>query len=171
MPDIDIDFDEDGRDKILEWVVKKYGKKRVAHIITMGTMAPKMAIRDVARVLGIPLSEADRLAKMVPDKAKNFKTAYDLSKDFNNERKKASGTVAKMLQYAEILDGSARQTGIHACGTIIGREDLENYVPLMTVRDAKLYVTQYEGKYVEDIGLLKMDFLGLRTLSIIPRCT
>ncbi len=167
MPDIDIDFDEDGRDKILEWVAEKYGKKRVAHIITMGTMAPKMAIRDVARVLGIPLSEADRLAKMVPDKAKNFQKAYELSPDFKKERENASGMIEKMLQYAETLDGSARQTGIHACGTIIGREDLENYVPLMTVKDAKLYVTQYEGKYVEDVGLLKMDFLGLRTLSII----
>ena len=167
MPDIDIDFDEDGRDKILEWVAKKYGEKRVAHIVTMGTMATKMAIRDVARVLGIPLSEADRLAKMVPDKAKNFKNAYELSEEFKKERENASGMIEKMLQYAETLEGSARQTGIHACGTIIGRDDLENYVPLLKVKDAKLFVTQYEGKYVEDIGLLKMDFLGLRTLSII----
>ena len=167
MPDIDIDFDDDGREKVLEWVAKKYGAKRVAHIVTFGSMAPKMAIRDVARVLSIPLSEADRLAKMVPDKAKNFKKAYELSPDFKEERQKATGEIKNMLEYAEILDGSARQTGVHACGTIIGRDDLENYVPLMVAKDAKLYVTQYDGRFVEQIGLLKMDFLGLRTLSII----
>jgi len=167
MPDIDIDFDDDGREKILEWVANKYGEKRVAQIVTFGSMAPKMAIRDVARVLSVPLSEADRFAKMVDPKAKNFPDAYKKSPDFKKEREKASGEIKKMLELAEALDGSARQTGVHACGIIIGREDLENYVPLMHAKDAKFTVTQYDGKFVEDIGLLKMDFLGLRTLSII----
>ncbi|MBN2663227.1 MAG: DNA polymerase III subunit alpha [Bacteroidales bacterium] len=167
MPDIDIDFDEDGRDKILRWVADKYGHKRVAHITTFGTMAPRMAIRDVARVLKLPLSEADRIAKTINEKANNFKKAFNLSPDFVKIKKEAFGEVARTLEYAETLDGSVRQTGIHACGTIIGRDDLENYIPLMEVKDASLYVTQYDGGFVEDVGLLKMDFLGLRTLSII----
>jgi len=167
MPDIDIDFDDDGRDKILKWVAEKYGNKRVAHITTFGTMAPRMAIRDVARVLKVPLSEADRIAKTIDEKANNFTKALKLSPDFVKIKNEALGDVAKTLEYAETLDGSVRQTGIHACGTIIGREDLDNYIPMMAVKGAKLQITQYDGNFVEDVGLLKMDFLGLRTLSII----
>ncbi len=167
LPDIDIDFDDDGRDKILKWVADKYGQKRVAHIVTFGTMAPKMAIKDVARVLQVPLSEAEKYTKAINDKANNFKTAYELSSDLVAMKKEATGDMKQTIELAEILDGCNRQTGVHACGTIIGREDLENYVPLMTAKDATLFVTQYEGSHVEDIGLLKMDFLGLKTLSII----
>ncbi len=168
MPDIDIDFDDDGREKILKWVSEKYGKKRVAHIVTFGSMAPKVSIKDVARVLKVPLSIADRITKTINDKANTFKKAFDLSPDFVKEKKEATGDVAKTLVYAETLAGSIRQTGVHACGTIIGRDDLENYIPLMFSKDASLAVTtQFDGKYVEDVGLLKMDFLGLRTLSII----
>jgi len=167
MPDIDIDFDEDGRDDILRRVAKKYGEKRVAHICTFGTMATKMAIRDVGRVLGVPLYETDRIAKMVPDKAKNIKDAYEKSKELKEIRENAEGQIAKMLDFVEVLEGNIRQTGVHACGTIIGRDDLENYIPLMKANNADLYVTQYEGTLVEPVGLLKMDFLGLRTLSII----
>lgn len=168
MPDIDIDFDEDGREKVLDWVVEKYGEKRVANIITFGTMATKLAIRDVARVLELPLPEADRLAKLVPDKpGTTFKKAYKASSDLANEAKSKDPLVKKTLKFAETLEGSVRQTGVHACGIIIGRDDLENYVPLSTSKEAELFVTQYDGKHVEDIGLLKMDFLGLKTLSII----
>ncbi len=167
MPDIDIDFDEDGRDEILRWVAQKYGEKRVAHIVTFGTMATKMAIRDIGRVLKVPLSETDKIAKMVPDKAKNIKDAYEKSPELAEVRKNADGLTAKMLDFVEILEGSIRQTGVHACGTIIGRDDLENYIPLMKANNADLYATQYEGTVVESVGLLKMDFLGLRTLSII----
>ncbi len=167
MPDIDIDFDEDGREKILNWVADKYGENRVAHIITFGSMAPRMAIRDVARVLKLPLAEADKIAKTISEKAKNFEKAFKLSPEFVEIKEKADGITAKTLKYAETLDGSVRHSGVHACGIIIGRDDLENYIPLMTSKDTKLYVTQYDGDFVEDIGLLKMDFLGLRTLSII----
>lgn len=169
MPDIDIDFDDDGRGKVMEWVVNKYGKKRVAHIITFGTMAAKSAIRDVARVQELPLPESDRLAKMIPDKpgttlAKAFKEVPELLVEKN------SGTeeVMDVLKNAVSLEGMVRNTGTHACGVIIGKEDLENYIPISTAKDSELtYVTQYDGKHVEDVGLLKMDFLGLKTLSII----
>jgi len=168
MPDIDIDFDEDGREKVLNWVVEKYGKKRVAHIITFGTMATKGAIKDVGRVEKLPLSEADRLSKMVPEKpGTNFKKAYEEVPELKQERDKGSEIVRHTLKLAETLEGSVRQVGVHACGIIIGKDDLENYIPLCTNKEAKLYVTQYDGKHVEDVGMLKMDFLGLRTLSII----
>ena len=168
MPDIDIDFDEDGREEVLKYVVKKYGPKRVAHIITFGTMAAKMAIRDVARVQKLPLSDADKLAKLVPERpgttlADAYKEVPELAKEKNSE----NALIRDTLQYAEVLEGNVRQTGVHACGIIIGREDLEEYIPLSTAKDAELFVTQYEGSQVEDIGLLKMDFLGLKTLSII----
>ncbi len=167
MPDIDIDFDDDGREKVLNWVAQKYGETKVAHIVTLGTMAPKMAIRDVSRVLNIPLPEADRIAKTIDKKANTFKKAIDKSPDFKEIVDNKSGIIGQMLDFVKTLDGSVRQTGVHACGTIIGRDSLDNYVPLMTAKDAKLFVTQYDGKFVEDIGLLKMDFLGLKTLSII----
>jgi len=168
MPDIDIDFDEDGREKILKWVVNKYGKDHVAHIITFGTMAPKMAIRDVARVQKLELSEADRLAKLVPERPGiTFKKAYEESPDLKKERESGKEKIVQTLKYAEVLEGSIRQTGLHACGIIISREKLDEYIPICTHKDSELYVTQYEGKHIESVGMLKMDFLGLKTLSII----
>jgi DNA polymerase-3 subunit alpha len=169
MPDIDIDFDDDGRNKLLKWVSDKYGKMRVAHLITFGTMAAKMAIRDVARVQKLPLSEADRLAKLVPEKpgitlAKALKDAPD----FKNELENGKPEVSSVIKNAMVLEGSIRNTGTHACGIIIGREDLDNYVPLTSVKESELDIaTQFDGKFIESIGLLKMDFLGLKTLSII----
>lgn len=168
MPDIDIDFDEDGRDKVLKWVVDKYGKKRVAHIITFGTMAPKMAIRDVARVQKLELSEADRLAKLVPERpGTSFKKAYKEVPELLKEKESGSELISSTLKYAEVLEGSVRQTGVHACGIIIGKNDLEEHIPISTNKDAELFVTQYDGKHIESVGMLKMDFLGLKTLSII----
>lgn len=168
MPDIDIDFDEDGRESVLEWVVNKYGKKRVAHIITFGSMAPKMAIKDVARVQKLELSEANRLCKMIPEKpGTTFKSAIKESAELNDEINSSNALIASTLQYAQILEGSIRQTGVHACGIIICKDDLEEHVPICINKDAKLYVTQFDGKHVEDVGMLKMDFLGLKTLSII----
>ncbi|HPD94412.1 MAG TPA: DNA polymerase III subunit alpha [Tenuifilaceae bacterium] len=168
MPDIDIDFDEDGREEVLQYVVRKYGEKRVAHIVTFGTMAAKSSIKDVARVLNLELSTADRLAKMVPERPnitlqKAFEEVPELEKELHSD----NDLIRFTLSNAQALEGTVRQTGVHACGIIIGRDDLENYVPLCTNKDAKLFVTQYEGTFVEDIGLLKMDFLGLKTLSII----
>ncbi len=168
MPDIDIDFDEDGRDKVLQWVVKKYGKKKVAHIITFGTMAPKMAIRDVARVQKLELSEADRLAKLVPERpGTSFSKAYEEVPELVSERNSENELISQTLKYAEVLEGSVRQTGVHACGIIIGRENLEEHIPICTNKDTELNVTQYDGKHIESVGMLKMDFLGLKTLSII----
>ncbi len=168
MPDIDIDFDDDGRAKVLKWVVDKYGEKRVAHIITFGTMAAKSSIRDVARVQEYPLSETDKIAKLVPEKpGTTLKKAFEEVKELD-EIRKGDDEPARVLKYAQVLEGSVRSTGTHACGIIIGKDDLENYVPISTAKDSELtYVTQYDGKHVEDIGLLKMDFLGLKTLSII----
>ncbi len=171
MPDIDIDFDEDGREKVLRWVIDKYGENRVANIITFGSMAAKSAIRDVARVLRLPLNEADKLAKLVPEKPgitleKAFKEVKELREAQNSEDE----LVRKTLVFAQTLEGSVRHTGVHACGIIIGKDDLENYIPLSTANaqdGSKIKVTQYDGKHVEDVGLLKMDFLGLKTLSII----
>ncbi len=169
MPDIDIDFDDDGRAKILKWVVDKYGEKRVAHIITFGTMAAKSAIRDVGRVQQYPLNETSKIAELVPEKPgiklkdaiKEIKELKQI-KDKNNE-------ASEVLKFAEVLEGSVRNIGTHACGIIIGRDDLEKYIPIcIPSKDSELkYVTQYDGKHVEDVGLLKMDFLGLKTLSII----
>ncbi len=168
MPDIDIDFDEDGREKVLKWVVKKYGDKRVANIITFGTMATKSSIKDVARTIELPLNEANRLAKLVPEKpGTTFEKAYKESPELKAEKQSKDPLIVSTLKFAENLEGSVRQTGVHACGIIIGKDDLENYVPLSTSKESDLYVTQYDGKHVEDIGLLKMDFLGLKTLSII----
>lgn len=168
MPDIDIDFDEDGRESVLRYVVNKYGHDKVAHIITFGTMAAKMAIRDVARVQKLPLSEADRLAKLVPDRPGiTLSAAYTEVPELAKERESPNKLIAQTLKYAEVLEGSVRQTGVHACGIIIGKESLDNYIPLCTAKDTDLYVTQYEGSQVESVGLLKMDFLGLKTLSII----
>jgi DNA polymerase-3 subunit alpha len=169
MPDIDIDFDDDGRSRILNWVVNKYGEKRVAHIITFGSMAAKSAIRDVARVQRLPLPEADRLARMVPEKpGMTMEKALNSSPELKREMESGTDEVRSVLQYAATLEGSVRNIGTHACGIIIGRDDLENYIPITTAKDSELtYVTQYDGNFVEKVGLLKMDFLGLKTLSII----
>jgi DNA polymerase-3 subunit alpha len=168
MPDIDIDFDEDGRESVLKYVVNKYGHDKVAHIITFGTMGAKMAIRDVARVQKLPLSDADRLAKMVPERpGVSLTEAYAEVPELAKEKDSSNKLIAQTLKYAEVLEGSVRQTGVHACGIIIGKDSLDNYIPLSTAKDTELYVTQYEGNHVESVGLLKMDFLGLKTLSII----
>ncbi len=169
MPDIDIDFDDDGREKVLHWVSEKYGKERVAHLITFGTMAAKSAIRDVARVQKLPLSEADRLAKMVPEKpGVSLKDALKEVPEFKKELEEGKPEIRSVIKNAMTLEGSVRNTGTHACGIIIAREHLDKYVPISTVKESVLdYATQYDGKYIESIGLLKMDFLGLKTLSII----
>ncbi|MFO7621743.1 MAG: DNA polymerase III subunit alpha [Bacteroidales bacterium] len=168
LPDIDIDFDEDGRDAVLKYVVNKYGHDKVAHIITFGTMAAKMAIRDVARVQKLPLPDADRLAKLVPERPGITLTqAYAEVPELAREKDSPNKLIAQTLKYAEVLEGSIRQTGVHACGIIIGKEALDNYIPLCTAKDTDLYATQYDGGQVESVGLLKMDFLGLKTLSII----
>ncbi len=168
MPDIDIDFDDDGRAKILEWVVEKYGEKRVAHIVTFGTMAAKSSIRDVGRVQEYPLADTTALQKLVPDKpGTTLKDAFAEVRELK-EIRDGGGAAAEVLKYAEVLEGSIRNTGTHACGIIIGADDLEKHIPISTAKDSELtYVTQYDGKHVEDVGLLKMDFLGLKTLSII----
>jgi len=168
MPDIDIDFDDDGRERVIDYVIEKYGKNRVAQIVTFGTMAAKSSIRDVARVLGLPLHEADRIAKMVPEApGTTLKKAFDEVKELAAEKLSENPLIRKTLNFAEILEGSARHTGIHAAGVIIAPDNLEDYIPLCTAKDASLLVTQYDGKYVESVGMLKMDFLGLKTLSVI----
>jgi DNA polymerase III subunit alpha len=168
MPDIDVDFDDAGRDKVLKYVVEKYGKNRVAQIVTFGTMAARLAIRDVARVLKLPLPDADRIAKLVPDKPGiTLKKAYQEVPELYDIKIKGNDLERKTLRFAETLEGSARHTGTHACGVIIGPDDLINHIPLATAKDSELMVTQYEGKLVEKVGMLKMDFLGLKTLSVI----
>jgi DNA polymerase-3 subunit alpha len=172
MPDIDIDFDDDGRAEVLKYVENKYGKEKVAHIVTFGSMAAKSAIRDVARVQELPLSEADRLAKLVPEGPKvNLEMAFREVPELKKELSSNDELIRSTLKYAQMLEGSLRNTGVHACGIIIGRNDLKQYVPLCTSKDKdtneEFLVTQYEGTEVEDVGLLKMDFLGLKTLSII----
>lgn len=209
MPDVDIDFDDDGRQLVLDYVTEKYGRDRVAHICTFGTMAAKMAIKDVARVLKLPLDEANRITKEFPENGK-LKRAYQIvlelekkngslekaidqlllarkktrSDESNGdaltldvqlfiatEIQKARSTRNQIeletLEYACTLEGSVRQTGVHPCGILIGKDPLDNHIPLMPTKDETLLTTQYDGRFVESIGLLKMDFLGLKTLSII----
>ena len=169
MPDVDIDFDDDGRQKVLDYVTRKYGNDKVAHICTFGTMATKSAIKDVARVLKLPLSEADRLTKLVPEAPKmNFTIAFKESPELKQELLSPNELVRTTLKFAQTLEGSVRQTGVHACGILISRDPLIEHIPVMFSKDDEnLLTTQYDGKFVEDIGLLKMDFLGLKTLSII----
>jgi DNA polymerase-3 subunit alpha len=181
MPDIDIDFDDDGRGQVLRWVTEKYGKEKVAHIITYGTMATKSSIKDVARVQKLPLSEAERLTKLIPDKLPedrdgnspkiNIANCLKFVPMLQQARNSTDNNLSSTLRYAEMLEGTVRQTGVHACGVIIGAEDLTNCVPLSTAVDKEtneeMLVTQYEGSVIEEIGLIKMDFLGLKTLSII----
>jgi DNA polymerase-3 subunit alpha len=171
MPDIDIDFDDDGRQQVLEWVAGKYGHDKVAHIVTFGSMAAKMAIKDVARVLRLELSESNRLSKLVPDGPKvSLESAYEKSETLSRERTEGKPLVRKTLELAGVLEGTVRQPGQHACGIIIGREPLVEYIPVMPSKDDSLLMTQYDGHFVESVGLLKMDVLGLKTLTIIKRC-
>lgn len=176
LPDIDTDFDDDGRGEVLRWVTDKYGAERVAHIITYGTMATKSAIKDVARVQKLPLSESNRLAKLVPDKIPDMKK-FKLKDAINyvpELREAATGSdplARDTLKYAQMLEGNVRNIGVHACGVIIGRYDISDVVPVSTAKDKdtgeEMLVTQYEGSVIEETGLIKMDFLGLKTLSII----
>lgn len=179
LPDIDIDFDDDGRADVLRYVTEKYGAEKVAHIITYGTMAAKSAIKDVARVSRLPLSESDRLTKMIPDKLPevdgkapkiNLKNCYQYVPELQHELNYGEPIVRETLKYALALEGNVRNTGVHACGVIIGRDDITDWVPVATATDKdgeKVLVTQYEGSVIESTGLIKMDFLGLKTLSII----
>ncbi|RGU37950.1 DNA polymerase III subunit alpha [Alistipes indistinctus] len=168
LPDVDVDFDEDGRADVLHYVVEKYGSKRVAQIITFGTMAPKAAIKDVARVQKLPLSESNRISKLVPEKpGTTFEKAFKEAPELLAERESENPLIRATMKYAEQLEGSVRQTGVHACGVIIGQDDLEKFAPIAIAKDAELNVVQFEGKQVESVGLIKMDFLGLKTLSII----
>jgi len=167
MPDIDIDFDDDGRQKVIDWVVEKYGKDQVAHIITFGTMAARSSVRDVARVLELPLNEADKLAKMVPETIGiSLEEAFNSVKELR-DIKKGDDLQARTLKMAETLEGSVRNSGIHAAGVIIAPDKLTEYIPVCSAKDADLYVTQFDGKVIESAGMLKMDFLGLKTLSIL----
>ena len=180
MPDIDIDFDDEGRGRVMDYVIEKYGSNQVAQIITYGTMAAKSSIRDTARVLDLPLGEADRIAKLLP----NIK----LSKIFNSTDEELKGKLrtdevlrvneiknlseeeslsGETIQQAKVLEGSLRNTGTHACGVIITPDDITQFVPVATAKDSDLYVTQFDNSVVEDAGLLKMDFLGLKTLTLI----
>lgn len=176
LPDIDTDFDDDGRGEVLRWVTEKYGAERVAHIITYGTMATKSAIKDVARVEKLPLAESNRLAKLVPDKIPDMKKfkLKDAIEYVPELKEAATGRDPLMrdtLKYAQMLEGNVRNTGVHACGVIIGRYDISDVVPVSTAKDKdtgeEMLVTQYEGSVIEETGLIKMDFLGLKTLSII----
>lgn len=181
LPDIDIDFEDDKRGQVVRWVTEKYGKKRVANIVTYGTMGTKSAIKDVARVQKLPLSEADRLTKLIPgrfpkdengkDIKVNLKNCFNYVEELRESRDSSNPVLANTLKYAEMLEGTVRQTGVHACGLIIGADDLINLVPLSTAVDKETkedkVITQYEGTVIEDVGLVKMDFLGLKTLSII----
>ncbi len=168
MPDIDIDFDDDGRDKVIDYCVKKYGEKQVAQIVTFGSMAARMAIRDVARVQNVSLGEADKLAKMVPEgQGVSLQEAFEQKRDLKEIRESGPDHLRKTLKYAEILEGSVRHTGLHAAGIIIAPDDLKEYIPVCKTKDSDLYVTQFEGDYIEDAGMLKMDFLGLKTLTIL----
>jgi len=168
LPDIDIDFDEDGRDRVLKWVEKKYGHEKVAQVITFGTMAAKGALRDVGRVHRMPIDQVNVLAKLIPARPGiSLKAAYEEVPELKAAKLSSNKLVSDTLKYAEALEGSIRQTGLHACGIIIGRDDLRNYIPIATSKESDLWVTQFDGDYIEKVGMLKMDFLGLKTLAII----
>jgi len=169
MPDIDIDFSDDGRQKVIDYVIEKYGRNKVSGIITFNFILAKMAIRDIGRVLGMELPEVDRIAKMVPDKPGTHlkKALYD-TPELKEILEKGSDEQKKLLRIAETVDGLVRHTGVHACGIVISRHDLMDVVPICRDKDENL-MTQYEKNAIESIGLLKMDFLGLKTLTIIQR--
>ncbi len=167
LPDIDIDFDDEGRDKVLRYVIDKYGKNQVAQIITYGTMAAKSSIRDCSRVMELPLSDANVLAKMIPERpGTTLTSAFGEIRELA-DIKKGNDLRAQVLQQAVVLEGSVRNTGTHACGVIITPDDLTNFVPVSTARDSDMLVTQFDNSVVESAGMLKMDFLGLTTLTII----
>ncbi|TRX21325.1 DNA polymerase III subunit alpha [Flavobacterium franklandianum] len=185
LPDIDIDFDDEGRSSVMDYVIRKYGKKQVAQIITYGKMATKSAIRDTARVLDLPLFEADKIAKLIPgmmpskwNLARFLNEKEDLIKktvrpeEFEKIKEliglaKESDLGGETIQQAKVLEGNLRNTGIHACGVIITPSDITDFVPVATAKDSDLYVTQFDNSVVESAGLLKMDFLGLKTLTLI----
>ncbi|MAP80174.1 MAG: DNA polymerase III subunit alpha [Aequorivita sp.] len=181
MPDIDIDFDDEGRSRVMDYVIDKYGSNQVAQIITYGTMAAKSSIRDTARVLDLPLNEADRISKLIPNMTKLNKIfglgPAELRSRFRNDElpkvnellnlAEGSNLEAQTINQAKILEGSVRNTGIHACGVIITPSDITDFVPVATAKDSDLYVTQFDNSVVESAGLLKMDFLGLKTLTLI----
>ena len=173
-PDIDIDFDDTGRQEVIDYVVEEYGRRNVAQIVTYGTMKAKTAIRDVGRVLGVPLEEVNRISKMFPDNPSltefddvlNGRKNPESAKDIQGLFEHPDPQVQKMMRFARTLEGSARQTSIHAAGVIIAPGEVSEYVPVALSKDKEL-ITQYDGPNTEDCGLLKMDFLGLRTLSIL----
>lgn len=181
LPDIDVDFDDDGRGKVLSWVTQKYGEEKVAHIITYGTMATKLAIKDVARVEKLPLDISNGLCKLIPDKLPddengksrkmNLPNAISCIPELQQAEASPNPLLRDTIRYARMLEGNVRNTGVHACGVIICRDDVSDWVPVSTAEDKetgeKLRCTQYEGSVIEDTGLIKMDFLGLKTLSII----
>lgn len=180
MPDIDIDFDDEGRGRVMDYVIEKYGANQVAQIITYGTMAAKSSIRDTARVLDLPLHEADRIAKLIPNTklAKIFgKTESELKEKFRSEEVEKINELlnladgndleAQTINKARVLEGSVRNTGIHACGVIITPDDITKFVPVALAKDSDMYCTQFDNSVVESAGLLKMDFLGLKTLTLI----
>ncbi|MFW5567263.1 MAG: DNA polymerase III subunit alpha, partial [Bacteroidales bacterium] len=181
LPDIDVDFDDDGRGRVLNWVTKKYGEDNVAHIITYGTMATKLALKDVARVQKLPLDVSNRLCKLIPDKLPegpdgkapklNLKNAIAAIPELREAECSPDPVMRDTLRYAKMLEGNVRNTGVHACGFIICRDNISDWVPVSTAEDKdtgeKVQCTQYEGKVIEETGLIKMDFLGLKTLSII----
>lgn len=181
MPDIDIDFDDDGRSKVLKYVEDKYGKNHVSHVITFGTMAARSAIRDIARIQKLPLSESDRLAKLVPIKFPSDKNGDKIAVTLENcikyvpeieeAFKSANPLIRETMEYAQKLEGNVRNVGVHASAIIIGRDDLREHIPISTAKDKEtgeeMWVSQYEGSHIEKVGMLKMDFLGLKTLSVI----
>ena len=183
LPDIDTDFDDDGRAAVLNYVTEKYGAEKVAHIVTYGTMAAKSAIKDVARVEDLTIDESNRLAKFIPSSPNEMpedkngkkpkitvKNCLQYIDSFRAELDNADPRVGETIRFAEKLEGSIRSTGVHACGVIIGRDDITDWVPVSTATDSdgeKIIVTQYEGGVIENTGLIKMDFLGLKNLSII----
>ena len=178
LPDIDTDFDDDGRAKVIEWVQNKYGADRVSHIITYGTMATKMVLKDMARVEKVPIPEANRLAALVPDRMPeengkalkcNLKNCIKVVKEMADACVSPDPKIRNVMNLGQMLEGNVRGTGVHACGMIIGRDPIDTVVPVSVVDDhgTKLLVTQYDGHVIESTGLIKMDFLGLKTLGII----
>ena len=190
MPDVDIDFDDDGRYRVFQYIEEKYGKEQISHVITYGTMAAKSAIKDVARVSDMSIDESNRLTKLVPDKPFEATVVEDGQKvtkefkpklvnclkygDLKDELENGNEQTKEVLTYAGKLEGCIRQTGVHACAMIIGRSNLTEYIPISIANDKltgeEVWVSQYDGHYIEEVGMLKMDFLGLRTLSIIKEC-
>ena len=170
MPDIDIDFDDRGREQVIDYVVEKYGQENVCQIITFGSMGAKTVVRDVSRVLDIPLDRADEIAKMIPDgPGVDLESTFEDNPDFRALKEADNPEVRKMMQYAEVLEGSVRHTGVHAAGVIIAPGEISDYVPVSVSKSKgeKVVTTQYDGDWVEKFGLLKMDFLGLKTLTLI----